>query len=186
MKLNWFFFLIIVVVSTACSHSDKKVEAFEPFLKSKLQLNKYLSANYSLGLFKYYYDTKSKEEYFTYPDENNKSIVFITLNDTAIVKTISVDQIPDFGDYDILSFDSVYFIYNSSRSISLLANEKLQSWKIKSAIPIYGNEYEINTWYHYPLSHNEGEILVYNSPLEVLKTNLRFSAIIVRLEIAIW
>jgi hypothetical protein len=158
----------------ACHNSTEVPIDYLHFLKDSIALNKYASNNFSILLFKYFEDVKNKNEYFTYYNENTKSIDFTSIKDSSIVKKIDTELMDEVNDYVLVSLDSIILFNNSERNFVILSSTTNSTFEIADTIPVYKNEFELNTFYNYPLTVINDELLIYNFPYEVLNKKSKF------------
>jgi hypothetical protein len=158
----------------ACHNSSDVTIDYLHLLKDSVALNNYASKNFSLLLFKYFEDVRSKNEYFTYYNQSSKSIDFTFINDSSIVKKINMEAMEEVNDYVLASTDSVILFSNSKRNLAVLSPSTNTTYEIADTIPVYNGKFELNSFYSYPLSIINDELLIYNFPYEFLNNKSRF------------
>jgi hypothetical protein len=75
----------------------------------------------------------------------------------------------------LITQDSIVFLKGGEKVLTFFSNNNLFEYKIEDSIPTLKYDYETSSFLFYPLTIFNYEILVYNSPLEVLKSRERLN-----------
>jgi hypothetical protein len=171
-------FLIIITLSlykfTSCKDEMYVGENYIAFIKDTITLNKYLSENIDPQLFKYYKDNKTSKEYFVYYNLLSNSLNFIEIPDSSFSESVNLDAIKQkFTDFAIFSFDSIAFTH-STKTITILAYNKMIIYEVKGKIPYYNENYVLNSIPTlFPITVYKNNLLVYNFPTETLDSDFK-------------
>ncbi len=168
-------FIIIIIVSAYCCNTiSEKSFSSSDYQNKILPVNHYLNRYYNPALYKYFFDEQNKTEYFAWYNEKDSSIDFSNVNDTIITHSFKMHKsLTKFSDFAPYSLDSI-IIFNYPKDFYILSKNGKYFYEVKDSIPVYQNQFELNTLVLYPLTIIDNSIFVYNFPAEVLDNPNKF------------